>query len=84
MVCEECKNEKRIKDIEDNIIKCMLNDAVTSERYQTILKSMTKMESDIADIKSTPRKRWDAVITGLITGIVGLLIGLISSGVIGR
>ena len=98
MPCEICINEERIKRLEDDSIRntethrkfydqleqCRTNDAVTGERYQTILTTMAEMKSDIAEMKGKPAKRWDSVITSLISGIVGVLVGLFSSGVIGR
>lgn len=97
MACETCINEERIKRLEDDSIRntethrkfydqleqCRTNDAVTGERYQTILTTMAEMKNDIAEMKGKPAKRWDAVILSLISGIVGILVGLVSLGVLG-
>ncbi len=98
MNCETCMNEERIKRLEDDCIRntethrkfydqleqCRTNDAVTSERYSQILKTMEEMKSDIAEMKNKPARRWDSIVTSLISGIVGVLVGLMSTGVIGK
>ena len=33
-------------------------------------------------IEEKPAKRWDTVISGIISGVIGILIGLVSAGII--
>lgn len=92
--CEECKNEQRIsaleKDVERNsnqhrefynsFKELEKRDAVTGERYGTILSTMAEMKTAIEDMKAKPGKRWESVIAAVITGVVAFVLGLVLRG----
>lgn len=56
------------------------------ERLTANIEAMTdeikKQGSRLDEIEQKPAKRWDAVVGAIITGIVGVLLGLISAGII--
>lgn len=62
--------EKRVSEIEGNR---QLQDF----QYKTIIENIQEMKQDIKEMKETPSKRWDLVITGIITAIVGGLIAIV-------
>jgi uncharacterized membrane protein HdeD (DUF308 family) len=43
-----------------------------------IKKQGTRLDA----IEEKPAKRWDTVISGIISGVIGILIGLMSAGII--
>ena len=49
---------------------------------EAMSKEQTKMNERLTDIEQKPARRWDSVIGAVITGIIGLLIGLVSAGII--
>ena len=49
---------------------------------ETMSKEQAKMSERLTDIEQKPARRWDSVIGAVITGIIGLLIGLVSAGII--
>lgn len=91
MQCEECKNEKRIEQIERCIIENTSQHSIffeniknlektnerTDERYKNILKEIERMNETLNDLKNKPIRNWDTLIKCLITTIAGLAIGKI-------
>ena len=59
---------------------------VSIERLTANIETMTdeikKQGIRLDEIEKKPAKRWDAVISAVISGVVGLLIGLMSAGII--
>lgn len=45
-------------------------------------KGLEKVQGDVDDVKSRPAKRWDALITTALTGVVGVIVGAIMALVI--
>ena len=54
--------------------------AVTEERYNTILTTMSETKAAVEDIKTRPAKRRDTIITAAITGVVSFVIGFLLRG----
>lgn len=50
---------------------------------ETLTASIKEQNGRLTDLEQKPAKRWDAIIGAVITGVVGILIGLISAGVLG-
>lgn len=74
-------HEARIKQLEEDnkinkekIDKLTTNDAVTQERYQTILNTVNNMMIKVEEIKSTPGMYWKVLITALISGGASIFI----------
>ena len=49
---------------------------------ETLTASIKEQNGRLTDLEQKPAKRWDAIIGAVITGVVGILIGLISAGVL--
>lgn len=49
---------------------------------ETMSKEQAKMSERLQVIEEKPVKRWDTIVSAVITGLVGILIGLVSAGVI--
>lgn len=70
------KIEGRQDDLEKliSVIAAMQKDI----EYQG--KSIANIEKTVNSISEKPAKRWDAIVSAVIAGIVGLLFGLFSKG----
>ena len=59
---------------------------VNVEKLATNIEAMTleikEQGERLKEIESKPAKRWDTIIAAVITGVVGILIGLFSAGII--
>ena len=88
MTCESCKNEDRIKALEQDsqrnqqthkeffnkFEESRTADAVTQERYQQILATMSEVKEDVKALKEKPAKRWEQVINIVLQwAVLGLL-----------
>lgn len=62
--------------------KITVNVEVLATNIQAMTAEIKKQGARLEAIEQKPAKRWDAVVGAIITGIVGLLLGLISAGVI--
>ena len=49
---------------------------------ENMSKEQAKMGDRLTEIENKPVKRYEAIITAVLTGIVGILIGLVSAGII--
>lgn len=87
-ICTTCKYEHQIATLKDEIKRnseqhkefhsrleeCHIVDAVTDEKYQTILNVLTELKNQVKTLTETPNRRWETLITCIITGIVGFVI----------
>ena len=59
---------------------------VSVEKMAVSMESMTKeqakMSERLTEIEQKPGKRWETVVSAILTGVIGLLIGLVSAGII--
>ena len=53
--------------------------AVTTQ-YSQIIAQLATMSADINALKEKPNKRWETVITAIITGVVGFLLARLGMG----
>lgn len=72
--CINCEALKELKNTVDKIDKRVI-DLETDKKLQTfqyeqILKTLEELKTDINELKDKPSKRWDLVITGLISAAV--------------
>lgn len=75
----------RLTTLEDSVRQ--INELVASVKVlatqmEAMATEQRKMGDRLDAIEEKPAKRWDAVISAVISGVVGLLIGLVSAGII--
>ena len=51
-----------------------------STNIKLILKNQQDHEERIRSLEQKPVRRWDSLITGIITSIIGIVIGLLLNG----
>ena len=82
---ENDRQNARISALETGLLE-VNKITVQIERLTANIETMTgeikKQGARLDDIESKPAKRWDTIVTAIITGAVGILIGLISAGVL--
>ena len=82
---ENDRQNARISALETGLLE-VNKITVQIERLTANIETMTgeikKQGARLDAIEERPAKRWDTIITAIITGAVGILIGLISSGVL--
>ncbi len=79
-ICMNCEALKELKSTVDKIDKRVI-DLETDKKLQTfqyeqILKTLEELKSDISELKDKPSKRWDLIITGLISAAVAYFASL--------
>ena len=55
---------------------------VLATQMEAMATEQRKMGDRLDAIEEKPAKRWDTVISGIISGVIGILIGLVSAGII--
>lgn len=58
--------------------------AEMATNIKLILKNQEDHEDRIRTLEQKPVRRWDSLVTGIITGIVGIVIGLLLNGGIAK
>ena len=72
--------EHRVKDLENEVhdlrelTKAV---AVTNSNVKQLSTHFDELHQDVKELKQIPANRWDKVITAIITGVVGTLIGAV-------
>lgn len=54
--------------------------AEMSTNIKLILKNQQDHEERLRTLEQKPVRRWDSLVTGIITGIVGIVIGMLLNG----
>lgn len=76
-------NEGRIKKLEsENTVLHQLAEAVAvmAEQMKGLNKNVTNLASEVEEIKEKPAKRYDTLVTAIITGLVSAIIGFVVGG----
>lgn len=82
---ENDRQNHRLNNLENEvrqISELVSSVKVLATNIETMNKELTKQGERLEKIEEKPAKRWDSVIAAIIAGVVGLLFGLISAGVI--
>lgn len=80
---ENHRQNERINMLETNyaIVQQL---AVQMERLatnmETMAKELTRQGTTLNELEMKPSKRWDLVVTSLITGVVGAIVGMAMKG----
>jgi undecaprenyl pyrophosphate phosphatase UppP len=72
------RNEGRIKKLEgENAVLHQLatSVAVMAEQMKTMNKSVTTLTGEVEELKEKPRKRWESLVTQVISIIVATVVG---------
>lgn len=73
-------NQHRIDDLEkrqDNLDDLVSTVKVLADREERVEDDVKEIKSDVKALASKPGKRWDAVITQVITLLVAAIVGFI-------
>ena len=73
---------EKLENAMDNLTDLTVNVGKLATSMDSMSKELTKQGERLEKIEERPVKRWDSIVTALIAGAVGLLFGLISSGII--
>lgn len=71
------QKEERIrshKSIYDRLSELETGRATLAAQYTHISNQLTALSADIAAIRDRPAKRWETVVTAIITGVVGFVL----------
>lgn len=63
----------RLTDLEKGL-------ATVSAYYSSITAQLNSISRDVSELKSQPSKRWETIITAIITGVVGFVLAKIQLG----
>ena len=82
---ENNRQNQRLDKLEsamENLTDLTVNVGKLATSMDSMSKELTKQGERLEKIEERPVKRWDSIVAALIAGAVGLLFGLISSGII--
>lgn len=84
----EDENERqnhRIASLEDNF-KVVQNLVVSTEKLalsmEAMAKELARQGNCLRELEFKPVKRWELVVTSIITGIIGAIVGMVLKGLI--
>lgn len=80
---EDERQNHRITDLEEHF-KIVTNLVVSTEKLALSMESMAKelarQGDKLNDLEMKPAKRWDLIVTTIITGIAGAVVGIVVGG----
>ena len=71
--------EEGQKELEKRVIKIEGDKQLQEFQYKTIMETLQELKIDVKELKETPSRRWDLIITGSITAIIGALVAFFGS-----
>lgn len=77
--------EHRVKELEGemhDLRELTKAVAVTNSNVESLHQQFNELHQDVRDLKKVPASRWEKVVTAIITGVVGVVIGAIMALVI--
>ena len=77
---EDLKNDVRdLKKVFDKINNIAMSTEKLAIEMKYMREEQTKQDKRIADLEEKPVKRYDTVVTCIITGVVGAIVGFVVS-----
>ncbi len=73
-------NTKRLDDIEkrqDNLDTLVATVAVLAEKESNVENDVKEIKNDVKSIKEKPGKRWDSLVSQIISLLIAALVGFI-------
>ena len=75
------RNEGRVEKLEHEsavLHQLATSVAVMAEQMKGLNQNVTTLASEVEEIKEKPVKRYDTIVTAIITGLVSVLIGFVA------
>lgn len=77
---DSAKNTEQHREFYQKFNDSAVKIALAEERYTNLLSVMTEIKTSVNELKDKPNKRWETVVTCILTTIVGGLVGVVVSG----
>ena len=68
------KSSKDHHEMYDRIRQLEIANARTDTQYGQIMETLGALKSDIAEIKTKPARRWDAIVDKVLLAVVGAIV----------
>ena len=68
------KSSKDHREMYDRIRQLEIANAKTDTQYGQIMETLGALKSDIAELKTKPARRWDAVVDKILLGVIGAIL----------
>lgn len=78
------RNEGRIKKLEgehESLNKLVTSVAVMAEQMKTMNTKIGTLTDKVEEMEAKPAKRWDAIVTGIISAVVGIIVGAVFASI---
>ena len=74
------KSSKDHHEMYDRIRQLEIANAKTDTQYGQIMETLGALKVEISALKEKPARRWESVVASVITGVVGIVLGLLFRG----
>lgn len=81
---ENHRQNERIKELEKNyqiVNQLSINMERLATNMEAMAKELTRQGEKLNDLELKPAKRWDLILTTIIAGIVGAIVGYVIQGI---
>lgn len=75
------KSSKDHREMYDRIRQLEIANARTDTQYGQIMETLGVLKADMAELKTKPARRWDAVVDKILLGVIGAIVVYIMSQV---
>lgn len=77
MDCTQCIKSQELKELDKRVQKLESDTRLQNYQYEQIMGTLAEVKKDVLEIKNIPNKRWDVIITGIISAVVGCIMALV-------
>lgn len=77
MDCTQCVKSQELKELDKRVQKLESDTRLQNYQYEQIMGTLAEVKKDVLEIKNIPNKRWDVIITGIISAVVGCIMALV-------